>query len=78
MITDEQFNCLNEPCAGFQVREITDGDVSAFELKSISRPIKVGNSGSVKARPRAQLLPRPQGSGGLRGGPHQRYANAHT
>lgn len=48
MITDERFNRLNEPGAGFQVREITDGNASAFELKSIWRPIKVGNSGSVK------------------------------
>lgn len=42
MIADEQINRLNEPCAGFQVREITAENASAFELKSIARPIKVG------------------------------------
>lgn len=49
MIADEQINRLNEPCAGFQVREITAENASAFELKSIARPMKVGNSGRVKA-----------------------------
>lgn len=49
MIADEQINSLNEPCAGFQVREITDENASASELKLITRAIKVGNSGRVKA-----------------------------
>lgn len=49
MIADEQINCLNEPCAGFQVREIAEENASAFELKLIARPIKVGNAGRVKA-----------------------------
>lgn len=60
MIADEQINGLNEPCAGFQVREITDENVSAFELKLITRPINVENCGTVKAAcvaERAALCP---------------------
>lgn len=42
MTADEQIKRLNEPRAGFQVREIADENASAFELKLITRPIKVG------------------------------------
>lgn len=46
MIADGQINRLNEPCAGFQVREITDEKAAAFGLKL---KLKAGNSGRVKA-----------------------------